>query len=124
MPKNLLILVAVTVATGLLSAQGPDRALLHKPLGESWPSYSGDYSGKRYSSLTQINQTNVKSLTLAWARRLANGPGSGSPRRPGAPPIPGVPDLIIGGEGDITAGGGTVVKGSILQVNEHHRNRQ
>ncbi len=33
----------------------------------SWPTFNGDYSGRRYSPLTQINQTNVKSLKLAWA---------------------------------------------------------
>ena len=33
----------------------------------SWTTYNGDYSGRRYSSLNQINKANVKSLTLAWA---------------------------------------------------------
>jgi alcohol dehydrogenase (cytochrome c) len=33
----------------------------------SWPTFNGDYSGRRFSPLTQINQTNVKSLKLAWA---------------------------------------------------------
>ena len=39
-----------------------------KPLGttDDWPTYSGDYSGKRYSALTQVNQSTVKDLTLAW----------------------------------------------------------
>jgi alcohol dehydrogenase (cytochrome c) len=36
-------------------------------VGETWPTYNGDYSGRRYSSLTQINKDNVKSLKLAWA---------------------------------------------------------
>ena len=43
------------------------RADLLKPLADSWPTYSGDYSGKRYSALTQLNQSNVKNLTLALA---------------------------------------------------------
>jgi len=51
-----LVLVSFTA----LRAQPLDPASLLKPLGESWPTYSGDYSGKRYSSLTQINQANVK----------------------------------------------------------------
>ena len=38
---------------------------LYKPLSDSWPTYSGDYSGKRYSALKQIDQTTVKTLTLA-----------------------------------------------------------
>src|SRR4051794_39550120 len=47
------------------------------PLGDSWPTYSGDFTGKRYSSLQQINQTNVKNLTLAWATRLKGGMDEG-----------------------------------------------
>ncbi len=85
----------------MVAAQGLDQTALHKKLGESWPTYSGDYSGKRYSSLTQINQANVKNLSLAWTRRLANGPGPGGPAGRGSTPI------IVGGEGDIIAGGAT-----------------
>ncbi len=43
-----------------------DDDLLH-PSAESWPTYHGDYSGKRHSSLTQITPQNVHNLTLAWA---------------------------------------------------------
>jgi alcohol dehydrogenase (cytochrome c) len=51
----------------LLPAQGviPDT-LLHPPADE-WPGYHGDYSGKRHSPLTQINEKNVAELSLAWA---------------------------------------------------------
>jgi alcohol dehydrogenase (cytochrome c) len=108
--RRALIPALVCAATIVVAAQGLNRDLLYKPLGESWPTYSGDYSGKRYSSLTQITQANVKNLTLAWTRRLANGPG------PGGPPAPGVTPIIAGGEGDITFGGATSVKGSILAV--------
>src|SRR5206468_89235 len=34
-----------------------------------WPTYNGDYSGRRYSTLDQINASNVKNLTLAWIYR-------------------------------------------------------
>ena len=43
-----------------------DAQLLH-PADDSWPTYHGDYSGKRHSSLTQITPRNVHDLTLAWA---------------------------------------------------------
>ncbi len=36
-------------------------------MNDSWPTFNGDYSGRRYSTLTQINNTNVKALKLAWA---------------------------------------------------------
>src|SRR5262245_5127409 len=96
------ILVAATLAVH--AQNGTDAPLLNKPLGESWPTYSGDYSGRRYSSLAQINQSNVKNLTLAWTRRLTNGTS--------APLVP----LIEGGIGDLTWNGATQIKGSILQV--------
>jgi len=31
-----------------------------------WPSYNGDVSGNRYTSLTQINKDNVRRLAMAW----------------------------------------------------------
>ncbi len=44
-----------------------------KPLSaptDSWPTYNGDYSGRRFSPLTQINAGNVNSLALAWTYRV------------------------------------------------------
>jgi acido-empty-quinoprotein group A len=49
--------------------QGLDPAALLKPATDTWPTYNGDYSGRRFSTLDQINATNVGSLTLAWAFR-------------------------------------------------------
>ena len=109
-----LYAVLVIAASTFAAAQsGLDPASITKPLGESWTTYSGDYTGRRYSSLTQINQGNVKHMTLAWMRRLANGPGPAGPRPAGAP------EVIISGEGDgsVTVAGPTQIKGSILSVN-------
>ena len=105
--RKLLVIICVGVAGAVAGAQmtGVDRVALHKPLADGWPTYNGDYSGRRFSLLTQINQANVRNLTLAWTRRLTNGTS--------AAPIP----VIVGGGGDLTWGGGTQVKGSILQVN-------
>ncbi|SPE38730.1 Pyrrolo-quinoline quinone [Candidatus Sulfopaludibacter sp. SbA3] len=36
----------------------------------SWPTYNGDYSGRRYSPLSQINQGNVNQLTVAWVAQM------------------------------------------------------
>ncbi|HTV56877.1 MAG TPA: acido-empty-quinoprotein group A [Terriglobia bacterium] len=47
--------------------QGLDPRALLKPPTSTWPTYNGDYTGRRYSSLSEINQSNVRSLTLAWA---------------------------------------------------------
>ncbi len=46
--------------------------------GQAWPTYNGDYSGRRYSSLAQINASNVSSLSLAWVHRANTGGGAGN----------------------------------------------
>jgi alcohol dehydrogenase (cytochrome c) len=51
----------------MATAQSLDAAALLKPPTDTWPTYNGDYSGRRYSTLDQINAGNIKSLTLAWA---------------------------------------------------------
>src|SRR5260221_10448191 len=78
-----------------LPGQGLDPTAIVKPLGttDDWPTYSGDYSGKRYSALKQLNQTTVKNLTLAWNTQLTAGSQS---RRPGS-------TLTIGGIGTLEA---------------------
>jgi alcohol dehydrogenase (cytochrome c) len=43
-------------ASSPASSGSLDPASLLKPLGETWPTYSGDYTGRRYSALTQVNQ--------------------------------------------------------------------
>src|ERR1700693_4629707 len=107
-----------TFFIAVVSAQGPlDPALLTKPLGDSWPTYSGDYSGKRYSSLEQINQSNVRNLTLAWVTKVT--PGAGTPGG-GGRGGPALAPIIVGGEGaggDTGGGfaGGTSIRASILQ---------
>jgi alcohol dehydrogenase (cytochrome c) len=50
-----------------VAAQDVNAAMLLKPPADSWPSYHGDYSGRRHSSLTQITPRNVATLSLAWA---------------------------------------------------------
>jgi acido-empty-quinoprotein group A len=37
---------------------------------DSWPTYNGDYSGRRHSPLSQINQSNVSQLTVAWIAQM------------------------------------------------------
>ena len=69
---------------GVLFAQMLDPVLLTKPPTDAWPTYNGDYSGRRFSTLAQIDQSNVGSLRPAWIHRVTAGP------EPGA---------IIGGEG-------------------------
>src|SRR5438034_3548702 len=64
-----LILVVVLSVAVIAQSPGLDPELLLKPPTDTWPSYNGDYSGRRYSTLNQINAANVKHLTLACTYR-------------------------------------------------------
>lgn len=46
--------------------------LLASPVGENWPSYNGDYSGRRFSRLAEINRANVSDLRAAWVFHPGN----------------------------------------------------
>lgn len=62
-----VMVFAATLWPSFSKAQGLDPAALLKPATDTWPTYNGDYSGKRFSTLDQINAGNINSLTLAWA---------------------------------------------------------
>src|ERR1700693_4216257 len=55
--------IAVDVKTEELNA---------KPVPANWLAYNGDYSGQRFSSLQQINQTNVSQLRAQWVFHAPN----------------------------------------------------
>src|SRR2546427_11383952 len=82
---TLLLSMALCLPTGPLLGQGLAT--------DAWPTYAGDYSQRRHSTLRQIDQTNVRHLTLAWVRRLTAGPDAGEGSwfgpPPGPPPTPG-----------------------------------
>ena len=67
---RLLLAIAIAAPCVQAHAQGLDPALLHEPPVKSWPTYNGDYSGRRFSELKQINSSNVQNLSLAWASRF------------------------------------------------------
>src|SRR5947209_7006992 len=54
-------------------AQALNPSTLLKQPADAWPTYNGDYSGRRFSPLTQINSSNVHTLSLAWATRFSGG---------------------------------------------------
>jgi acido-empty-quinoprotein group A len=80
LPISALLTFAITLVPTLTQgafAQGLTPSELLKPPADSWPTYNGDYSGRRFSPLTQIDSSNVHTLSLAWATRFTAGPGTG-----------------------------------------------
>lgn len=115
------VVFCLTVLPGGAQERGGlDPAAIRKPLADSWPVYSGDYTGRRYSALTQIDQKTVKNLSLAWVARLTAGSGAGPGGRGGGGGPAGGPPMIVGGEGtgEFATGGAPNVKGAILMVND------
>src|SRR5947209_808781 len=70
LPHHLFCWLVAAILGATLSfpvqAQGLSQDLLLHPGSDSWPSYHGDYSGRRHSGLTQITPGNVNQLKLAW----------------------------------------------------------
>src|SRR6516225_8448938 len=87
------LLLFLSAAT--LGAQGLDPqalTLFHQPK-DSWPTYNGDYSGRRFSEWDQINQSNVDQLKIEWMYRIN---GIGPQRGVGGPTIKSTPLMVNG----------------------------
>jgi alcohol dehydrogenase (cytochrome c) len=59
-------------ATKAVTDGATDEDLLARPVGANWPSYNGDYTGRRYSGLQEINPGNVARLRAAWVFHPGN----------------------------------------------------
>jgi PQQ-like domain len=78
MPRLLLPLLGLLALTaGLAARQAPrvnvTTAMILNPPPDTWPTYFGDYSGRRFSRLTKITDKNVKNLSLAWMAETTGG---------------------------------------------------
>lgn len=80
---RLVVLLVCGIGGGAvltLSGQNAaDSAASAQPPVGSWPTYNGDYSGRRFSPLAKITDANVGALSLAWVYRINAGatPGGG-----------------------------------------------
>ena len=74
MTRALPVVMALLLAAVSLASQGGvPPAKLRNPGTDSWPTYNGDYSGRRFSTLTSITDRNVGALSLAWMYRPNTG---------------------------------------------------
>jgi alcohol dehydrogenase (cytochrome c) len=46
--------------------------LLTKPVADNWVSYNGDYTGRRFTALSEIDAKNVEQLRAQWVFHLPN----------------------------------------------------
>jgi alcohol dehydrogenase (cytochrome c) len=90
--KNLGVLgsLCIFLLTAALFGKSPTSVSeLSKPAVNAWATYHGDFSGRHFSTLKQIDTTNVKGLSLAWIYRVNTSTEgaivSGTPLPPGTP---------------------------------------
>ena len=77
MKRTCTLLLAVLLSATASFPEGPlNPSSILKPTPDMWPTFNGDYSGRRFSPLNQINGSNVKSLSLAWVARANTGDSS------------------------------------------------
>ena len=73
-PRMVTILTAFALlfaGTGPTGAADPDiDRLLQSPVGKDWVTNGGNLTNQRYSTLKQIDTSNVKQLKGAWMTRL------------------------------------------------------
>jgi len=62
--------VAKSAESGAINISTSD--LMKAPVTSNWASYNGDYTGRRFSGLTQINKANVASLAAQWVFHVTN----------------------------------------------------
>jgi alcohol dehydrogenase (cytochrome c) len=85
LPGKTFILVAALTWVAVVSVKGQqrktsvtadtevsDKDLLTQPTSANWTSYNGDYTGRRYSSLHEIDVANVAKLRAAWVFHPGN----------------------------------------------------
>src|SRR5207249_7128601 len=66
------IAAAQEISNASVSVDVSPAQLESRALAANWLTYNGDYSGRRYSSLSQINTTNVTQLRAEWVFHSAN----------------------------------------------------
>ena len=88
-------LIALAAAGWVLQAQTLDMKSLrlYDTPENTFPTYNGDYSGRRYFGYDQIRKDNVSQLKIDWMYRIT---GIGPQRGVGAPSIKSTPLLVDG----------------------------
>ncbi len=90
---SLVLLSAMAPCWSSEQLLSPRRARQEAQPADTWPTYNGDYSGKRFSPLRQIQASNVRSLAIAWMYRVTV---AGAMRGVGAPDIKSTPLMVNG----------------------------
>ena len=67
----LILLILRAVSTNAFAQVTSERLLNSAKEPQNWLTYSGDYSGRRFSPLDQVNASNAHSLVAKWVYQTA-----------------------------------------------------
>src|SRR6266581_2523485 len=104
-----LVLVLMTLSLLLLMvmpvwAADPEiDRLLRSPIGKDWVTNGGNLTNQRYSTLKQINTSNVKQLKGAWMTRLKGSGFGGKYSAEASPLVKNGVMYVITGNNDVFA---------------------
>ena len=99
MTLSLLFLVVMPV----WAADPEIDRLLRSPVGKDWVTNGGNLTNQRYSTLNQINTSNVKQLKGAWMTRLKGSGAAGKYSFEAAPLVKDGVMYVITGNDDVFA---------------------
>src|SRR5919199_5988989 len=85
--------LVLTAGTAVADGLNPAALKLFNQPPDVWPTYNGDYSGRRFSDLDQINQSNIDNLKIEWIYRITS---VGPQRGVGGPTIKSTPLMVNG----------------------------
>src|SRR5580700_10254210 len=89
----MVVAAALIVPAFAASDVSVDPKTLGKPPINSWPTFNGDYTGQRFSTLKEINATNVGQITQQWVYKITS---VGAQRGAAGPVIKSTPLLVNG----------------------------
>src|ERR1700679_733431 len=77
--RTVLLACAVALSVGAQAEPAKAPAEKFEQANTEWPLHGGSWSNTRYSTLSQINEGNVKTLGAAWSFDLKDEQSKGPP---------------------------------------------
>src|SRR2546430_12358573 len=97
-----LVILFLVILPVLAADQEIDR-LLRSPVGKDWVTNGGNLTNQRYSTLKQIDTTNVAQLKGAWMTRLKGSGAGGKYSFEGSPLVKDGIMYVVTGNDDVFA---------------------
>ena len=103
MRSTAIVSLLILFSTAAWAADPEIDQMLRSPVGKDWITNGGNLTNQRYSTLTQIDTTNVKQLKGAWMTRLKGSGAAGKYSFEASPLVKNGIMYVITGNDDVFA---------------------